>query len=120
MLGAVSPVERHAVPVPSHRRANVVLLRLDALPQGVVDDLQPVVGLFLPIVLGVQARQSPTALAGAPYYIAPTSTKVVFGSEMAKFALDAGSMDVFVRTDWAKINPRRAEYIDRFNRLVQR
>lgn len=61
-----------------------------------------------------------TAMAGAPYYIAPTNTTVPFGSEMAKIAPNAGTMDTFVQTDWSKINPRRAEYIDRFNRLVKR
>jgi putative spermidine/putrescine transport system substrate-binding protein len=61
-----------------------------------------------------------TAMAGAPYYIAPTNATVPFGSEMAKIAPNARAMDAFVQTDWAKINPRRAEYIDRFNRLVKR
>jgi putative spermidine/putrescine transport system substrate-binding protein len=28
-------------------------------------------------------------------------------------------MTSFVQVDWARINPRRAEYIDRFNRLVK-
>jgi putative spermidine/putrescine transport system substrate-binding protein len=58
-------------------------------------------------------------MAGAPYYIAPTNTKVPFGSAMAAIAKNASEMDSFVQTDWAKINPRRAEYIDRFNRLVK-
>ena len=61
-----------------------------------------------------------TAMAGAPYYIAPTNAAVPFGSEMAKIAPNAAAMDAFVQTDWSKINPRRAEYIDRFNRLVKR
>ena len=60
------------------------------------------------------------AMAGAPYYIAPTNTKVPFGAAMAAIAPNAAAMDGFVQTDWAKLNPRRAEYIDRFNRLVQR
>ena len=60
------------------------------------------------------------ALAGAPYYIAPTNVTVKFGSAMAAIAPDANAMDAFVQTDWAKINPRRAEYIDRFNRLIKR
>lgn len=59
-------------------------------------------------------------MAGAPYYIAPTNTEVAFGSALAAIAPNAAAMDGFVQTDWAKINPRRAEYIDRFNRLVKR
>lgn len=59
-------------------------------------------------------------LAGAPYFIAPTNTRVLFGSALAAIAPDASAMDGFVKTDWARINPRRAEYIDRFNRLVKR
>ncbi|PKU24200.1 extracellular solute-binding protein [Telmatospirillum siberiense] len=59
-------------------------------------------------------------MAGAPYYLAPTNSKVAFGSEMALIAKNAGEIDQFVQTDWMKINPRRAEYIDRFNRLVKR
>jgi putative spermidine/putrescine transport system substrate-binding protein len=65
--------------------------------------------------VGVQGE-----LAGSPYFIAPTNTKVPFGSAMAAIAKNAAAMDQFVQTDWAKINPRRAEYIDRFNRLVKR
>ncbi len=59
------------------------------------------------------------ALAGAPYYIAPTNATIPFGSAMAQIAPNATAMDAFVQTDWAKINLRRAEYIDRFNRLVK-
>lgn len=59
-------------------------------------------------------------MAGAPYYLAPTNSRVPFGSEMAAIARNASEMDQFVQTDWAKINRRRAEYIDRFNRLVKR
>ena len=59
-------------------------------------------------------------MAGTPYFIAPTNKQVAFGSAMAAIAKNAGEMDNFVQTDWAKINPRRAEYIDRFNRLVKK
>ena len=71
----------------------------------------------------VDAALSPAVqggLAGAPYFIAPTNTRVPFGSALAVIAPDASAMDSFVKTDWTKINPRRAEYIDRFNRLVKR
>jgi putative spermidine/putrescine transport system substrate-binding protein len=58
-------------------------------------------------------------MAGEPYFLAPTNSKVTFGAKMALIAKNASEMDQFVQTDWAKINPRRAEYIDRFNRLVK-
>ncbi len=61
-----------------------------------------------------------SAMAGAPYYIAPTNATVPFGSAMAAIAPNAAAMDQFVQTDWARLNPRRSEYIDRFNRLVKR
>jgi putative spermidine/putrescine transport system substrate-binding protein len=72
---------------------------------------------YIDVALSVDVQQ---AMAGAPYYIAPTNTKVAFGSAMAAIAKNASEMDSFVQTDWAKINPRRAEYIDRFNRLVKK
>jgi putative spermidine/putrescine transport system substrate-binding protein len=71
---------------------------------------------YINTALSVEVQQQMTS---APYYVAPTNTKVPFGAALAAVARNANDMTSFVQVDWARINPRRAEYIDRFNRLVK-
>jgi putative spermidine/putrescine transport system substrate-binding protein len=71
---------------------------------------------YINTALSVEVQQQMTS---APYYVAPTNTKVPFGAALAAIAHNANDMTSFVQVDWARINPRRAEYIDRFNRLVK-
>ena len=71
---------------------------------------------YINTALSVGVQQQMTS---APYYVAPTNTKVPFGAALASIAHSASEMESFVQVDWSRINPRRAEYIDRFNRLVK-
>jgi putative spermidine/putrescine transport system substrate-binding protein len=71
---------------------------------------------YINTALSAEVQQQMTS---APYYVAPTNSKVPFGSALAAIAHNANDMTSFVQVDWARINPRRAEYIDRFNRLVK-
>jgi putative spermidine/putrescine transport system substrate-binding protein len=60
-----------------------------------------------------------TQMADAPYIVAPTSTKARFSKALSIYAPDAAAIEAMNDIDWAKLNPRRAEYIDRFNREVK-
>ncbi len=53
-------------------------------------------------------------LAKEPYYFVPVNTGVTPGADVPmRSVADIGN---FVTHDWAKINPQRARWIDRFNR----
>ncbi|MGI4857491.1 MAG: ABC transporter substrate-binding protein [Janthinobacterium lividum] len=71
---------------------------------------------YINTALSVDVQQQMTA---APYFVAPTNTKVPFGAALAAIAHSASDLENFVQVDWEKLNPRRASYIDRFNRLVK-
>ena len=58
-------------------------------------------------------------MSNAPYFVAPTNKNAQFTGELAKIAKDMTELEAFRSTDWLKLNPRRAEYIDRFNREVK-
>ncbi len=60
-----------------------------------------------------------TQMADAPYIVAPTSSKAKFSAALAKYAADTKALEAMNGVDWAKLNPRRPEYIDRFNREVK-
>jgi putative spermidine/putrescine transport system substrate-binding protein len=60
-----------------------------------------------------------TQMADAPYMVAPTSTKATFSRALSAYAGNMAALEAMNGVDWAKLNPRRAEYIDRFNREVR-
>ena len=60
-----------------------------------------------------------TQMAEAPYMVAPTSTKAKFSTALAAYAANTAALEAMNGVDWSKLNPRRAEYIDRFNREVK-
>lgn len=70
----------------------------------------------------INAALSPevqSKMAEAPYFVAPTSGKAVFSKGLQAYAPDMKALEAMRSIDWAKLNPRRAEYIDRFNREVK-
>jgi putative spermidine/putrescine transport system substrate-binding protein len=70
----------------------------------------------------INAALSPevqTKMADDPYFIVPTSTKAVFSKGLLAYARDMKAVEAMSSVDWVKLNPRRAEYIDRFNRIVK-
>jgi putative spermidine/putrescine transport system substrate-binding protein len=70
----------------------------------------------------INAALSPdvqTRMAEAPYFIAPISSKAVFSKGLQYYAQDTRALEAMSSVDWAKLNPRRGEYIDRFNREVK-
>lgn len=60
-----------------------------------------------------------TQMAEAPYVLAPTSTKAKFSKALATYATDSKAIEAMNGVDWTKLNPRRSEYIDRFNREIK-
>ncbi len=58
-------------------------------------------------------------MSDAPYFVAPSNKNAKFGSALSAIAKDMTELETFRTTDWLKLNPRRAEYIDRFNREVK-
>jgi putative spermidine/putrescine transport system substrate-binding protein len=70
----------------------------------------------------INAALSPevqTKMAEAPYFIAPTSSKAAFSKGLQFYAQDMKALEAMNGVDWAKLNPRRGEYIDRFNRDIK-
>jgi putative spermidine/putrescine transport system substrate-binding protein len=70
----------------------------------------------------VNASISPevqTKMGDAPYYLVPTNSKVPFSKGLQQYAKDMAELETFRTVDWAKFNPHRIEYIDRFNREVK-
>jgi putative spermidine/putrescine transport system substrate-binding protein len=70
----------------------------------------------------INAALSPevqTKMADDPYFIVPISNKASFSKGLMAYARDMKAVEAMSRVDWAKLNPRRAEYIDRFNRLIK-
>lgn len=60
-----------------------------------------------------------TRMGDAPYFIVPTNQKVKFSKGLQAQAKDMAELQAFKTIDWTKLNPRRSEYIDRFNREVR-
>lgn len=60
-----------------------------------------------------------TQMAAAPYFIAPVSSKAEFSEGLKAYAANTAEIEAMNGVDWAKLNPRRAEYIDRFNREIK-
>lgn len=58
-------------------------------------------------------------MADAPWLVAPVSSKTVFSKPLQVYAKNTADIEAMNGVDWAKLNPRRAEYIDRFNREVK-
>jgi putative spermidine/putrescine transport system substrate-binding protein len=70
----------------------------------------------------INAALSPevqTKMAEEPFFIAPVSSKAKFSRGLQAYAKDVSDIEAMNGVDWAKLNPRRAEYIDRFNREVK-
>ncbi len=58
-------------------------------------------------------------MGDAPYVLVPTNSKVPLSKPLQHYARTFGELDKMNTVDWVKLNPRRAEYIDRFNREVK-
>jgi putative spermidine/putrescine transport system substrate-binding protein len=70
----------------------------------------------------INAALSPkvqSTIADDPYLIVPTSNKAVFSKGLLAYAPNMKAVEAMSAVDWSKLNPRRAEYIDRFNREVK-
>ena len=70
----------------------------------------------------VNAALSPEVqqrMGDRPYLLVPTNLKVPFSEALHAYAKDAAMLETFPGVDWVKLNPRRGEYIDRFNREVK-
>jgi len=70
----------------------------------------------------INAAVSPevqTKMGDAPYFLVPTNSKVPFSKGLQQLAKDMKELESFSQVDWAKLNPRRLEYIERFNREVK-
>jgi putative spermidine/putrescine transport system substrate-binding protein len=70
----------------------------------------------------INAALSPevqTKMAAAPYYVAPVSGKAAFSPGLQAYAKSMAEIETMNGVDWAKLNPRRGEYIDRFNREIR-
>lgn len=59
-----------------------------------------------------------TQMAAAPYMLVPTSTKAKFSPELEMYATSMEDVENMNGVDWEALNPRRAEYIQRFNREI--
>jgi putative spermidine/putrescine transport system substrate-binding protein len=60
-----------------------------------------------------------TRMAADPYFVVPVSTKATLSPGLQSYAKTVGEIEKMKRVDWAKLNPRRGEYIERFNREVR-
>ena len=58
-------------------------------------------------------------MGDAPYVLVPTNQKVPLSKPLQYYAKDFAELDKMNTVDWMKLNPRRPEYIDRFNREVK-
>ena len=58
-------------------------------------------------------------MGDAPYILVPTNSKVPLSKPLQYYAKTFGDLDKMNTVDWAKLNPKRAEYIERFNREVK-
>lgn len=58
-------------------------------------------------------------MGDAPYVLVPTNSKVPLSKPLQHYARTFSELDKMNTVDWVKLNPRRAEYIDRFNREVK-
>ncbi|MFT4267496.1 MAG: ABC transporter substrate-binding protein [Xenophilus sp.] len=70
----------------------------------------------------INAALSPevqTKMAAEPYFVAPVSTKAVFSPGLQAYAKNMAEIEAMNGVDWARLNPRRGEYIDRFNREIR-
>lgn len=60
-----------------------------------------------------------TKMADSPYLVVPTSSKAAFSKGLQAYATTMADVEKMNAVDWEKLNPRRAEYIQRFNREVR-
>ena len=58
-------------------------------------------------------------MGDAPYILVPTNSKVPLSKPLQYYAKDAAALGKMNTIDWLKFNPRRPEYIDRYNREVK-
>jgi putative spermidine/putrescine transport system substrate-binding protein len=71
---------------------------------------------YINAALGAEVQ---TRMAAAPYFVVPVNTRAEFSSGLQAYAKNASELEAMKTVDWARLNPRRAEYIDRFNRDVR-
>lgn len=57
-------------------------------------------------------------MAEAPFFVAPTNRRATLSKGVQQYGTLA-DMEKFNRVDWAKLNPRRASMIERFNREIK-
>jgi putative spermidine/putrescine transport system substrate-binding protein len=70
----------------------------------------------------VNASISPevqSRMGDAPYILVPTNKNVPLSKPLQHYAKTFADLDKMNTIDWAKLNPKRSEYIDRFNREVK-
>jgi putative spermidine/putrescine transport system substrate-binding protein len=60
-----------------------------------------------------------TQMAEEPYMLAPTNARAKFSKALSSVATDSKALEAMNTVDWSKLNPRRPEYIDRFNREIR-
>lgn len=60
-----------------------------------------------------------TRMADAPFLVVPTNTKATMSKGLQPYGKSVTDMEKFNRVDWAKLNPRRAAMIERFNREIK-
>jgi putative spermidine/putrescine transport system substrate-binding protein len=59
-------------------------------------------------------------MADAPYFLVPTNSRVALSPGIRQYVKDAAALAAIPTVDWVKLAPRRADYIDRFNREIKR
>lgn len=70
----------------------------------------------------INAALSPevqTRMAADPFFVVPVSNKATFSPGLQSYAKNVADIEKMSRVDWAKLNVRRGEYIERFNREVK-
>ncbi len=58
-------------------------------------------------------------MAEAPNFLVPTNSRAPFSKGLQEYAKDMTVIEKMNTVDWAVVNTRRQEYIDRFNREVK-
>lgn len=124
----VSPMWHNDALTLAERGVPVAIAKLDsgiAVARYSLNVVQnPTAGLDTALA-GIDAMLSPeaqAALVAAPYFYIPSNDTVKFPPELVE-VMGIESVNDFIAMshglDWATINPQRAEWIERFNQVVQ-
>jgi putative spermidine/putrescine transport system substrate-binding protein len=112
----VGDLQAKGVPI-AHARPDSGWLVIRSLMHIVKNSKQvDLAAAYINAALGPEVQQK---MGDRPYLLVPTNVKVPFSQALQAYAKDATMLETFPGVDWAKLNPRRAEYIDRFNREVK-